>query len=99
MSTATTTELVALTSGKKVYVTAWDATANGTTTFKLVAGTGTNCGTGTTNLTAAYDWAAQSGLTKGSGLGPVLVAPVGNAVCGVNSAAIHVAGSLAYTKF
>lgn len=98
MSTATTTQLVALTSGQRILVTAWDAMAAGTTTFKLVYGTGTNCGTGTTNLTAAYDWTAQAGLTKGSGLGPVLVVPAGNALCGVNSAAVHVAGSVAYDK-
>lgn len=99
MSTATTTQLVALSGSTKIYVTSWDATAGGTTTFKLVYGTGTNCGTGTTNLTAAYDWVAQAGIAKGSGLGPVLVVPAGNALCATNSAAQHVAGSVSYTQF
>lgn len=98
MTTAATTQLVALTSGQKIYITAWDATAAGTTNFKLVTGTGTNCGTGQSDLTGNYNWIAQAGIAKGSGLGPVIVAPTGQAVCGTNSAGVTVSGSLAYTK-
>ena len=99
ISTATTAEVVALSSGKKIYVTGWDAIANGTTTFKWVYGTGTNCGTGTTDLTDAYDLTAQAGLSRGTGLGPILVVPASNALCAVDSQAIHVGGSVSYTQF
>lgn len=98
MTTATTTQLVALTSGQKIYIMAWDATAAGTTNFKLVTGTGTNCGTGQSDLTGNYNWIAQAGIAKGSGLGPVIVVPTGQAVCATNSAGVTVSGSLAYTK-
>ena len=99
LSTATTTQLVAAVSGKAIYVTAWDVIAAGTTNFTFEYGTGTNCVAGTTALTGPYGLVAQFGAAKGSGLGPVLVVPVGNALCAVNSATVQVSGSLAYTQF
>jgi hypothetical protein len=99
VSAATTTQLVALSSGKKIYVTAWDVIAAGTGNLKLVYGTGANCGTGTTDLTGAYNLTAQAGLSKGNGLGAVLVVPASNALCVTTSAAVQMSGSLAYTQF
>lgn len=98
-STATTTQLVALTSTQKIYITAWDVIAAGTGTIKLVYGTGSSCGTGTTDLTPAYSLVAQAGLTKGSGLGPILVVPASNALCVTTSAAVGMQGTVSYTKF
>ena len=99
ISTAATTQLVAGVSGKTIYVTAWDVIAAGTTNFTFEYGTGTNCSAGTTALTGAYGLVAQFGAAKGSGLGPVLVVPAGNALCAVSSSAAQVSGSLAYTQF
>lgn len=99
ISTATTTQLVAGISGKAIYVTAWDVIAAGATSFTFEYGTGANCAVGTTALTGPYGLVAQFGLAKGSGLGPVLVVPAGNALCSINSAAAQVSGSLAYTQF
>ncbi len=99
VSTATTTQLVALTSGKKIYVTAFDIIAAGTGNATLVYGTGSNCGTGTTSLTGAYNLTAQTGISKGIGLGPVLVVPASNALCITTSAAVQMSGSVAYTQF
>lgn len=99
ISTNTTTQIVALSSGKKIYVTNFNLHAAGTTTTKLVYGTGTNCGTGTTDLTDVYDFTAADGMVVGNGLGPVLVVPASNALCVANTAAIHVGGSIAYTQF
>jgi len=99
ISTATTVQLVAAVSGKVIYATAWDVIAGGTTNFAFEYGTGTNCSSGTTPLTGAYGLIAQFGVAKGSGLGPVLVVPAGNALCAVSSAAAQVSGSLAYTQF
>lgn len=99
MSTATTTEFVALSGSTKIYITSFDFIAAGTTNVTLKYGTGTNCGTGTTSLTGAYTLIAQAGIAKGNGIGPVLVVPAGNAFCVTNSQAIVIGGSISYTQF
>lgn len=99
MSTATTTQFVALSGTTKIYVTSFDVLAAGTTNVTFVYGTGANCGTGTTALAGLYTLTAQSGIAKGSGLGPVLVVPAGNALCVTNSQAIVIGGSISYTQF
>lgn len=99
VSTATTTQLVALSSGKKIYVTAFDVIAGGTGNITFVYGTGSTCGTGTTSLTGAYNLVAQAGIAKGNGLGPVLVVPASNALCVITSGAVQMSGSVAYTRF
>lgn len=99
VSTATTTQLVALSGSTKIYVTSFDVIAGGTGNFKFVYGTGASCGTGTTDLTGNYNLTAQAGIAKGSGLGPVLVVPAGNALCVTTSAAVQMSGSVSYTQF
>lgn len=99
VSTATTTQLVALSGSTKIYVTSYDVIAGGTGNITFVYGTGSNCGTGTTSLTGAYNLTAQAGIAKGGGLGPVLVVPAGNALCVTTSAAVQMSGSIAYTQF
>lgn len=99
MSTATTTEFVALSGSTKIYITSFDFIAAGATNVTLKYGTGTNCGTGTTSLTGAYTLTAQAGIAKGNGLGPVLVVPAGNAFCVTNSAGVVIGGSVSYTQF
>jgi hypothetical protein len=99
VSTATTTQLVALSSGQVIHVTAASVIAGGTGNITFVYGTGTNCGTGTTSLTGAYPLIANAGLSIGSGLGPVLVVPAGNALCVTTSAAVQMSGHVAYTQF
>lgn len=99
ISTATTTQLVALASGKAIYVTAMDVVAGGTGNITFEYGTGTNCGTGTTVLTGAYNLVAQSGLAKGNGAGAVWIVPAGNALCALTSAAVQMSGSVSYAQF
>ena len=99
ISSATTTQLVAAASGKAIYVSTWDVIAAGTGNITLEYGTASNCGAGTTALTGPYPLAAQQGIAKGNGLGPVLIVPAGNALCALTSAAIQMSGSLAYTQF
>jgi len=99
VSTATTTQLVALSSGKAIYVTAWDIVVAAADNVTLEYGTGTNCGTGTTALTGAYNFAANGGLAKGSGLGVLFKVPAGNALCIVTSAAVQASGSVSYAQF
>lgn len=99
ISTSTTTQLVALAANQTIYVTSYDVVAGGTGTFQLEYGTGTTCGTGTTILTGAYPFVAQSVFAKGNGLGPVLIVPPGNALCAVTNAAVQYSGSLSYAQF
>ena len=99
ISTATTTQLVALKSGQSIYVTAVDIIAAGTGNIQFVYGTGTACATGQGNITGNYNLTAQVGFTKGNGAGVLWVVPQGNALCAVTSAAVAMPGSLAYAQF
>lgn len=99
VSTATTTQLVALSGSTKIYVTSFDVIAGGTGNITFVYGTGASCGTGTTSLTGAYNLTAQAGIAKGSGVGAILVVPAGNALCVTTSAAVQMSGSVSYQQF
>jgi hypothetical protein len=99
VSTATTTQLVALSSGKAIYVSAWDVTVLAADNITLEYGTGSNCGTGTTTLTGAYQFPAGGGISKGSGIAPVLFVPASNALCILTSANTQASGSVSYVQF
>lgn len=99
ISGATTTQLIALSSAKAIFVTSWDVMAGGTGNITLEYGTGASCGTGTTTLTGAYPLVAQAGIAKGNGMGPILVVPPGNALCALTSAAVQYSGSVSYVQF
>ena len=99
VSTATTTQLVAISGSTKIYVTSFDVIAGGTGNITFEYGTGSNCGTGTTALTGAYNLTAQAGIAKGNGVGAILIVPAGNALCVLTSAAVQMSGSLSYQQF
>jgi len=99
VATATTVEIVALTASQKIYVASLSIIAGGTGNIKFVHGTGVNCATGTTDLTASYNLTAQVGLGLGGGLGAVLIVPAGGALCVTTSAAVQMSGHVTYTKF
>ena len=100
ITSATTTQIIALTSGKSIYVTHYEihngAAANA---IYWVYGTGTNCGTGTTTLTGLVSLAANDGSNGGGGLGAVLTVPASQALCIVTSSAGPLGGHLQYTVF
>jgi hypothetical protein len=66
---ATTTQLVASSGSTQIYVRSWDVLANSAGVFTLEYGTtSTNpCDTGITALTGAYNFAAQSGVSRSGG--------------------------------
>jgi hypothetical protein len=101
IASATTMQLVAGVSGRKIYVTAWDVIAGGSGTITLEYGTQTTspCDTGTTPLTGPYPLIAQAGLAKSSGLSPVFVVPAGAQLCARTSAAVQMSGSVSYAQF
>jgi hypothetical protein len=98
ISTATTTQLIAAISTDLIYVTSWDVISAGAGNITLEYGTGSNCGTGTTLLTGAYNLAAQAGISKGDGLGAVYIIPASNALCAVTSANVQYSGSVSFTQ-
>jgi len=99
ISTATTTQLVALKSGQSIYVTSVSVIAVGTGNIQFVYGTGSNCATGQGNITGNYNLTAQVGFTLGNGSGVVWVVPAGNALCAVTSQSVGMPGSLSYAQF
>jgi hypothetical protein len=99
VSTATTTQLVALSGSTVIYVTSFDVIAGGTGNITFEYGTGASCGTGTTALTGAYPLIANSGISKGSGTGTILKVPAGNALCVLTSAAVQMSGSISYLQY
>ena len=99
ISTATTTQIVALVAAKTIYVCGFVINGAGATTAKLVYGTGTNCATGLTNLTPAFTLATGSNVTLGGALGYVMKTASANALCVTNSAAIAANVFVTYTQF
>lgn len=99
IAASTTTQLVALVADKTIFVTSWDVISAGTGNFTLVYGTGTNCGTGTTSLTGPYPLTAQAGISKGDGVGIVILVPRGNALCATTSTSVQMSGAVSYAQF
>jgi hypothetical protein len=99
VSTATTTQLVAISGSTAIYVTAYDVISGGTGNITFEYGTGASCGTGTTALTGPYNLTAQTGLAKGNGAAMVLKVPAGNALCVLTSAAVQMSGSVTFQQF
>lgn len=99
ISSATTTELIPAVTNQSVGITAINVVASGAGNFKLVYGTGTNCGTEPPGLTGYYPLTTTAGIAMGSGIGLLLLVPRGNAVCAVTSAAVTISGFISYTQF
>lgn len=106
ISTATTTLEVTGVSGRQVRICSINLVAAGADNVALIEGTGTTCGTGTAGMaggtTAATGWnfAANGGLTQGSGLGEIMTtATAGDSVCIATSAAVQLSGHIKYTIY
>jgi hypothetical protein len=69
-----------------------------TAVVQYTAGTGTNCGTGTVNLTGSLTFAASQTLNIGDGSSAILVAPLGFDVC-ITISTAAAPGSIAYSQF
>ena len=98
-ASATTVELVALVANKTIFVTHFDVNSAGTGTIKFVYGTGTNCGTGTTDLTGAYALVANGYINAGNGLGVIIPVPRSNALCITTTGAVQRSGLVSYAQF
>jgi hypothetical protein len=94
MSTAATTQMIALSGSTRTWIDNLSIIAAGATNVTLVYGTGTNCATSPSNLSGAYPLAANTGLVLQR-----IVVPAGQALCVTNSAAIQISGHVTYTQF
>lgn len=106
VSTATTTLLITGVTGRHVRICSLSLVTAAANNVALISGTGATCATGTTGMnggtTAATGWnfAANGGLTQGSGLGEVnRTNATGNSVCIITSAATQLSGRISYAIY
>jgi hypothetical protein len=99
ITTATTTQVIALISGRATYITAFDLVSAGAGTAQLEYGTGTNCSTVVGTLTGAYPFAAGGGRASGGGLGPMLIVPASDEVCVVTTSSATAQGFISFAQF
>lgn len=105
ISSATTTQLVALQATSPVYVCGLVLNqVNGTGSLALEYGTGTTCGTGTTALTGTLFAATTANGTTNivrnatKEKGAMAVAPTGTALCALSTGTIQQSGWLTYVQ-
>lgn len=90
ITSATTTQLIALSAGQHIYVCGVAlSSVGGTSTFEY--GTGSSCGTGTTSLTGPFPASSTVIL---SGAETKFTAPVGNALCLVSGTSTSATGGV-----
>lgn len=97
-STNGSTELVALTSGRTIYVCGYTIMAGGTVNVKLIYGTGTACATGSNNMTPAYQLTAQAGVSDQAVFSRGLKTASANALCINTSAGVAAQAIVYYAK-
>ena len=98
-STIATTQIGAAVAGKIIYVCSYAINGGGTTSAKLLFGTGANCATAPADITPFYKLAINSTISQGSGLGYLAKTTAGSALCASNSAAVNVNFLVTYTQF
>ena len=81
VTAAATTQIVALTSGRSIRVCSFALSIGLAGTAQWVTGTGSNCGSGTTNLTGAFSIATGVTTNQGGGLGEIFKTPASQALC------------------
>lgn len=98
IATATTTELIAASGSKTIYVSGGLVYAGGTGDFTFKAGTGSSCGTGTRSVSGPIPLKDQGGFFLGGGLGVQLRLRAGEALCATTSAAVQISGWLVFAR-
>jgi hypothetical protein len=97
-STNGSTELVALSSGKVVYICGYTIIAAGTVNVQFNGGTGSNCGSGTANLTPAYELTAGTVIVDSSTITRGLQTASSAALCISTSAGVAVQAMIYYVQ-
>lgn len=81
VTAAATTQLVALSGATNIRVCSYQVGIATTGTFKFVSGTGSNCGTGTADLTPATTLTAGNVVTLSAANGSIFRVGASNALC------------------
>ena len=97
-STAATNEIVALNGSDLIYVCSYKWVVGGASTLKWVRGTGSDCGTGTTDIEGAQSYAANGGVTEQGGGAPLFAVAAGNALCLTAGSAVAQGGRVSYVR-
>lgn len=92
-------QIVALSATKVIYVCSFNVMSGGSTNFRLLYGTGSNCATNPNYLTGAYPLIANTGIAAGTGLGPIIRTTASQALCINSSAGVAIAGVVNWTQF
>jgi hypothetical protein len=98
VTAGSTTEIVALTASQIIRVCGFSISMSAAGTAKFVQGTGTNCGTGTGDITGAMTLATGTPWQIHGGSNSVLRAAVSNALC-VVAATGNAVGFINYAKY
>ena len=101
--TATTVLAVTGVAGRHVYICSINLVTAGANNVAIVAGTGATCGTSTAGMnggtTAGEGWnfAANGGISQGSGIGAIMrTETTGDSVCIITSAAVQLSGAISF---
>lgn len=97
-STALTQEIAGI-GGKSLYVCAINLSASAASTAVIEGGTGTNCATATSSMTASLQVGASSPIVQGTGVGTLFRLPVGDALCISTGTGSAVHGFVEYAQF
>lgn len=100
MTSNTTTQVVALSGTTVIYVCSYAIVTNGTTTVKLVGGTGSNCASSQAQLTPNYDFTTQTGINRVAGAGNIVTkTAAGAALCVTNGQAVNAHIEISFAQF
>jgi hypothetical protein len=106
VSTAATTLIITGVASRTVHICAINMVTNAAQNVTLIQGTGATCGTSTTSLaggttnSTGYQFAANGGLTMGSGIGNVMLGDAaGKSVCIITSGATQLSGGISYAIY
>lgn len=105
ISTNTTTLLITGVSGRHIRVCSYDLQNNAADNVGIISGTGATCGTGSaaivgTTAATGYNFAANGGISKGTGIGTVMrTVATGDSICLITSAATQLSGNWSYVIY
>ena len=99
VSSTGSTQIIALTSGQRIYICGYDIIAGGTVNVTFREGDGTNCNTNTVSKTGAYPLTAQTGLVRSVTGFVQWKTTASRAFCLNLDAAVQVSGIVTYVKF
>jgi len=100
MTTATTTQIVAASGSLQPYICSYAIHVGGASNVKVVRGTGSNCGTGTTDVSTTYKFGnADAGINRSLPGGSYMPTAASAALCITSSAAVNVDVEINYAQF